>query len=352
MRHAVIMAGGTGTRLWPLSRRSTPKQFQKLIGDRTLLQQTFDRIRDVISPEQIWVVTGDQYKDLVVGQLPEISAAHVITEPTGRNTAPATALATLTVLKEDPDAVLFGLLPADHYVGKPKVFTEATKAALSFIEKNPEYVVTIGVRPTEPNTGLGYIKMGEKLESIQKRTIFHVDSFHEKPDQKTAEEFVTSGEYLWNGGYYLFNGAKMIEYYEQLAPEILRTVREYVEDPTVELYNTVPSEPIDRAISEKLSNLAVIPVEMDWSDIGNWATLHEILSEHGKKSEVVIGDNISDKTSNTLVMGGSKLVVTVGVKDIVVIDTDDVILICEKGSVQDVKKIVEQLQEQGREHLL
>jgi mannose-1-phosphate guanylyltransferase/mannose-6-phosphate isomerase len=352
MRHAVIMAGGTGTRLWPLSRKSTPKQFQKLIGERTLLQQTYDRIRGIIDPEQVWVVTGEQYKELVIEQLPEILAAHIITEPVGRNTAPATVLATLSILKEDPEAVLFGLLPADHYVGKPKVFAEATKAVFSFIEKHPEYVVTIGVRPTEPNTGLGYIKMGDKLESIQKRAIFHVESFHEKPNQITAEEFVTSGEYLWNGGYYLFNGAKMIEYYEQLAPEILRTVGEYIEDPTVELYNSVPSEPIDKAISEKLSNLAVIPVEMDWSDIGNWATLHEILSEQGKSTEVVIGDSISDKTSNTLVMGGSKLIVTVGVKDIVVIDTDDVILICEKGSVQDVKKIVEQLQEQGREHLL
>lgn len=352
MRHAIIMAGGVGTRLWPLSRKSTPKQFQKLIGDRTLLQQTYDRIIPTVSPDQIWVVTGEQYKELVAEQLPEISQAHIITEPVGRNTAPATVLATLSVLKEDPEAVLFGLLPADHYVGKPQVFTAATKAVFSFIEKHPEYVVTIGVRPTEPNTGLGYIKMGEKLESIQKRSIFHVDSFHEKPDQNTAEEFVASGEYLWNGGYYLFNGAKMVEYYEQLAPEILRTIREYINDPTVELYNSVPSEPIDKAISEKLSNLAVIPVEMDWSDIGNWATLHEILSEQGKSSEVVIGDNISNETSNSLVMGGSKLIVTVGVKDIVVIDTDDVILICEKGSVQDVKKIVEQLQEQGREHLL
>lgn len=352
MQHAVIMAGGVGSRLWPVSRKSTPKQFQKLIGERTLIQQTFDRIQTTISPDRIWVVTGEQYKNIVAEQLPEISVKHIITEPSGRNTAPATALAASLILQEDPEAILFGLLPADHYVGKPKVFNQITKAALTFLEKNPEYVVTIGIRPTEPNTGLGYIKMGERLDSINKRAIFQVDSFHEKPDQATAEEFVTSGEYLWNGGYYLFSAKQIIEYYQQLAPEILAKVQEYLENPSAENYNAIPAEPIDKAISEKLSKLAVIPAEMDWSDIGNWATLHEILAAQGKSSEVVIGDNVADNVENTLIMGGSKLIATIGLKDIVVIDTDDVILICEKGSVQDVKKIVEQLQEQGRDHLL
>lgn len=346
------MAGGTGTRLWPMSRTSTPKQFQKLVGNETLLQQAFNRIKPAIPAENIWVVTNQDYAQLVQEQLPEILPKHIITEPVGRNTAGATLLATLAVLDEDPEAVLFGLLPADHYVGKPKVFQAASEVLMNFIEKNPEYVATLGVRPTEPNTGLGYLKIGPKLAQANRRSIFKVDSFHEKPDAKTAEEFVNSGEYLWNGGYYLFNGAAMVEYFQTLAPKILQAVQNYRQTPDLESYQKVPSEPIDKAIAEKLSSIATVPVEMDWSDIGNWATLHEVLSAEGKASEVVVGDHLSENSENTLIMGGSKLIVTVGVKDIVVIDTDDVILICQKGSVQDVKKIVERLQKQGREEYL
>lgn len=352
MRHAVIMAGGSGTRLWPLSRASTPKQFQKLVGQTTLLQQTFERIEKIIPSERIWIVTNQHYRQLVEEQLPTIPKQHIITEPFGRNTAAATLLATMAVLEEDSGAILFGLLPADHYVGKPKVFRAATETLLSFIENNPEYVATIGIRPTEPNTGLGYIKLGTSLAKLNRRAIFKVDSFHEKPKLEVAEEFVASGEYLWNGGYYLFNGQTMLGYFQQLAPEIYKKVGNYRQQQSPEAYEKIPAESIDTAIAEKLPYLAVVPAEMDWSDVGNWAALHEILSAEGKTSEVVVGDHISEQSENTLVMGGGKLIVTVGVKDIVVIDTDDVILICQKGSVQEVKKIVERLQKQGREEYL
>jgi len=345
------MAGGTGTRLWPLSRKGAPKQFQKLIGDQTLLQQTFERIAKVIDKNNIWVMTGQSYADLTKEQLPEINPAHIITEPSGRNTAPATGLATLKVLAEDPEAVLFGLLPADHYIGKEAVFCQATEAALHFLEKNPEYVATIGIYPTEPNTGLGYIKKGSEL-SNEGEIILAVESFHEKPDRARAEEFLNSGQYLWNGGYYLFNGAQMMAYYRQFIPETLAKLEQYCQEPTAELYNSIKAEAIDKAISEKLNTLAVIPVDMEWSDVGNWATLHEILAAQGESSQVVMGKHIGNGSENTLIMGGHKLIATVGLKDIVVIDTDDVILICQKDSVQDVKKIVEQLQAEGKEEYL
>lgn len=351
-RHAVIMAGGSGTRLWPISRQSTPKQFQKLIGDKTLLQQTFERLGAIFKPENIWVVVKMQHRDIVAEQLPSLPVGNIISELAGRNTAAATILATLTILEKDPDALLFGLVPADHYIGKPKIFAQTAKAALDFLEKNPRYVATIGVHPSEPNTGLGYIKVGERLDKVGGKVIANVDSFHEKPDLETAEKFVESGRYLWNGGYYLFNAQVMVGYFEQLAPKIIGAVRRYRQSPSEQAYNQVPSQSVDTAIAEKLDQMVVVAAEMEWSDIGNWAVLHEILTATGKTAQVATELHISDNSENTLVLGGSKLIATVGLKDVVVIDTDDVILICDKGSVQDVKKIVEQLQEQGRDHLL
>lgn len=346
------MAGGVGTRLWPMSRKSAPKQFQRLIGQRTLIQQTFDRINKIIPAENIWVMTGVEYKDITREQLPEVKEAHIICEPIARNTAAATGLATLTILREDPDAVLFGLLPADHHIGKEKVFLKTVEAIFDYLERQPEYVATIGIHPTEANAGLGYIKVGDKLAVSGGKTVLAVESFHEKPDQETAESFVESGQYLWNGGYYLFNAGQMMRYFEQYAPKINSDLKDYLIEPSAERYQLIPSEPLDKAISEKLDKLAVVAADMEWSDIGNWAALHEILSEKGRQSQVATGEHIGDGSTNNLIMGGSKLVATVGLENIVVIDTDDVILVCHRDSVQDVKKVVEELERQGKNNYL
>lgn len=339
------MAGGTGTRLWPMSRQATPKQFQKLIGDRTLLQQTFDRINTLLPAEQIWVMTGEQYATTVAEQLPQIPKQNIITEPTARNTAAASGLATLTILEKDPAATII-ILPADHYINKEKIFTAVVDRAFNFVEQHNETVVTLGIHPTSPNTAYGYIQLGEKING-QKTIIYKVDSFHEKPDAATAEEYVESGQFLWNGGYFVYNAAMMKTAFEKHAPIILAKLNGYIQTPSKDAYEAIPKEPIDKAIMEKVGDLAVIPAEMGWSDIGDWAALHEILASKNKTSAVAVGEHIGSNTENSLVIGGSKLIVTVGVKDIVVIDTDDVILICDKNSAQDVKKIVEQLQAAG-----
>jgi mannose-1-phosphate guanylyltransferase len=240
-------------------------------------------------------------------------------------------------------------------VGKVNEFTGATNAALQFIEANPNYVVVFGILPTEPNTGLGYIKKREEITEIDGYTVSKVASFHEKPNLATAKKFIRNGQYLWNGGYFLFSAQGMIKHFRELSPEITKRVEQYLNNPQPDLYSQVPSEQIDTAIAEKLSsnNLAVIPVDLDWSDIGSWATLHEILTKNGQSNATPSGIHVSDDDgSGTLVLGGSKLIVTVGLQDAVVIDTDDVILICDKKSSQDVKKIVEKLKKEGKEHLL
>ncbi len=345
MRHAVIMAGGTGTRLWPMSRVATPKQFQKLIGDQTLLQQTFARIRKLIPAEQIWVMTGEQYAATVAEQLPQLQQQNIITEPAARNTAAASGLTTLKILAQDPDATV-AILPSDHYVAKDKVFTRVFKQAFEFVESNQQTLVTVGIHPTSPNTGYGYIQLGEKLNNT-KLLINKVESFHEKPDAQTAEKYLESGQFLWNGGYFIFNAETMKAAFAKHAPAILERLTRYLAEPSLACYESIPNEPIDKAIVEKVGDLAVIPAEMGWSDIGDWAALHEILASKNKTSAVAIGEHIGSNTENSLVIGGNKLIVTVGVKDIVVIDTDDVILICDRNSAQDVKKIVEELRAKG-----
>lgn len=347
MRHAVIMAGGTGTRLWPMSRQATPKQFQKLIGERTLLQQTYDRAAALLKPEQIWIMTGDQYAETVAEQLPELPTQNIITEPAARNTAAASGLAVLRILQTDPEAVI-ALLASDHYVGKKKSFLQAVNTAYSFVEKHANYVMAVGIHPTSPNTGYGYIQLGQKIATLNRQAIYRADSFKEKPDQTTAEEYLESGQYLWNASYFVFNGAYMAAAYDRLAPELAKKLKNYLTSRVGAEYETIDkTQNLDQVIIEHLNDLAVLPAEMQWSDIGDWAALHEILAEHQKSSAVAVGEHIGNNTENTLVMGGNKLIATVGVKDIVVIDTDDVILICDRNSAQDVKKIVEALQEKG-----
>lgn len=276
MRHAVILAGGVGSRLWPISRSTAPKQFQKFTSDATLIQETYARIIKNVDEKNIWVVTTADYRDITKAQLPKVTDDHIIIEPSARNTAAAVGYATLKVLEADPEAII-SCSPADHYVGKPDVFDKVFAKAYEFIEANPEFLAGIGINPTDPNTGYGYIQIGEQLTKDKELPIFKIAKFVEKPDLKTAQEYFESWDYLWNGGYFFFAGKDLIENYQQLSPTILDGLKKYVEDNDPETYKNIPSQPIDTAIAEKIEQFAVIPADLDWSDLGNWSTLYEII---------------------------------------------------------------------------
>jgi len=340
MNHAVILAGGVGTRLWPLSRQKQPKQFQKLIGNKTLVQETFERLVKVVKADNIWVVTNEAYRDLVTDQLPALPEENILVEPLGRNTAPAIALAVLNIVRRDPEAKI-GSFAADHFVGRPAAFAQAAQAGFEFIQAKPEYLVAIGLNPTEPDTGLGYIKMGDELGKFANQPVFVGQEFIEKPDLKTAQEFVKSWEYLWNGCYFLFDGRRMGEWLKEFAPVIYQGVSQYLEDKKSETYAALPNEPIDTAIAEKVKHLAVVPADMDWSDVGSWSTLDRVLATNGL---LPAGNHTAINSENNLVISHTdKMIATVGIKDAVIVDTPDAILICHKDEVQKVKQMVDQL---------
>lgn len=355
MKHALIMAGGSGTRLWPVSRQTSPKQFQRFAGERTLIQQTFDRIKSVIPAEQVWVVTTKDQAGLVAEQLPEIKPEHIISEPVGRNTAPAIGLGTMRILAEDPEAIV-AVLPSDHYVGKPTAFADVASTVLDYISNNQTFIGTIGIKPTDANTGYGYIKLGDELERVGEWPIFQVESFIEKPDAKTAQTFFESWEYLWNGGYFFFAAAQLMTYFEQFIPETKKQLETYLGAPDqTELYQAIASEPIDKAIAERLTNLAVVPADLEWSDLGNWAALHEILlTDESRQTNQMVsqGQHIDFDSNNCLVVTKDKLVATIGLKDVVVVDTGDAILVCHRDEVHNVKNVVEQLKNTGQTQYL
>ena len=346
MRHAVILAGGVGSRLWPVSRTNAPKQFQKFTSEDTLIQETFKRLQSCVDKENIWIVATENYRELIKKQLPNIKEGNIIIEPAMRNTAAAIGYATLEIMKTDPEAIV-ACSPSDHYVGKPSIFSQAFAKIFDFVSQNPNFIGTIGINPTEPNTGYGYIQLGDQLVKDKKMPIFQMAKFVEKPDQATAQEYFESWDYLWNGGYYLYNAQELIKIYERVALATIAGIKKYFDSRDEEDYKSIPNEPIDKAISEKIENIAVVPADVDWSDLGNWSTLHDIIKDRGEEDK----NHLAVDTENSLVVSSDRLIATVGVKDLVIIDTGDAVLVCHREAAQNVKDVVDALKEKKKELL-
>jgi mannose-1-phosphate guanylyltransferase/mannose-6-phosphate isomerase len=353
MLQCVILSGGSGTRLWPLSRELFPKQLINLQGgDETLLQATLTRTEGLPGLLPPAIVCNENHRFLVAEQVRAlgVSGAKVILEPCARNTAPAIALAALAA---NPEALLL-VLPADHVIHDKAAFQAAVSAAIPVAQNGS--LVTFGVVPSAAETGYGYIRCGKSLGKA-----FQIDSFIEKPDRKTAEDFLTSGGYLWNSGIFLFKSSRYLEELIEHAPAMLEAARAAVSAAKSDLdflrvdagaFAKCPSDSIDYAVMEKTKSAAVVPLDAGWSDVGSWSSLHEALARDAA-GNALRGDVLSVDTQGSFVLAESRLVATVGLKDHVVVETKDAVLVAPKDRVQDVKKLVEKIKQDGRsEHQL
>lgn len=355
----VVMAGGSGSRLWPLSRVLYPKQFLCLKGELTMLQTTVNRLKGVDCESPV-VICNEQHRFIVAEQLRQMNklTENIILEPAGRNTAPAIALAALAAQRRSPESdPLLLVLAADHMIQNEDAFRHAVDQAVPFAQAGK--LVTFGIVPDMPETGYGYIRRGEVQAPVETgidALAFSVAQFVEKPNLTTAQGYVGSGEYYWNSGMFLFRAGRYLEELARYRPDILAACQQAMDtvDPDLDFirvdeaaFLACPDESIDYAVMEKTADAVVVPMDAGWSDVGSWSSLWEI-SPKSAEGNVCHGDVIQHQTHNSYVYAESGLVTTVGVKDLVVVQTKDAVLIADRSQVQDVKKVVEQIKGDGR----
>ncbi|EAZ4874571.1 mannose-1-phosphate guanylyltransferase/mannose-6-phosphate isomerase [Salmonella enterica] len=356
---AVVMAGGTGSRLWPLSRELYPKQFLQFSGENSLLQTTLLRLSALACKDPL-VITNEQHRFIVAEQLRQIDQLHdnIILEPCGRNTAPAIALAAFSALKrnEQEDPLLL-VLAADHVIAKENVFCNAIKKAVPIAENGN--IVTFGIIPEYAETGYGYIERGALFSvngNSTETSFYHVRNFVEKPDRLTAEKYISTGNYFWNSGMFMFKASVYLNELKKFRPDIYSVCEQVVSASYRDLdfiripealFKDCPAESIDFAVMEKTEHCILCPIDIGWSDVGSWQSLWDI-SEKTDEGDVCKGDILTYNTKNNYIYSESALVAAVGVEDIVIVQTKDAILVSKKSDVQDVKKIVEMLKARDR----
>jgi mannose-1-phosphate guanylyltransferase len=343
------MAGGGGTRLWPMSRQDTPKQLLPLVEDKSMFKTSVDRLAPLFAPDQIYVVTGLKYAETLRAHTPEIPAQNFIIEPYGRESGPAAALGLSVIYKRDPEATV-AILTADHHITKKDVFRDVLAAAYDVAQKG--YIVTLGISPSYPATGFGYIHQGQELEKVNGFTAYVSLGFTEKPNAVTATSFLASGDYSWNSGMFIWRADRALEEFKRQQPDmyghfmdLMPAIDTHEFDAKLEdVWDNVTKISLDYAVMEGAQNVAVIPVDIGWSDVGSWVSLFEVLKldKFGNSFKSREPLKVILDTANTLVYS-DKLIVTIGVKDIIVVETPDALLICHKDRTQDVKEVVNHL---------
>ncbi len=346
----VILAGGTGSRLWPKSRAALPKQFLALTSDESMLQETLSRL-DGTSAEQPILICNEAHRFLVAEQLRQLDADHggIMLEPVGRNTAPAIALAALHATQQGEDPVLL-VLAADHLIKQRDAFHAAISKAEALATAG--HLVTFGIVPDQPHTGYGYIQSGDQLDGG-----FAVKEFVEKPDETTARQYVDSGKYYWNSGMFMFKASRYLEELEKFNPEILAVCKQAIASESTdldfirvdaEIFATCPDDSIDYAVMEKTQHAAMVPLDAGWSDVGSWSSLWETAENKDAQGNVVVGDAILEGVNNSYINAEERMVSVIGLDDVVVVETKDAVMVAHKDKVQDIKKVVSKLKAEKR----
>ena len=346
--YAIVMAGGSGTRLWPLSRRRSPKQLLSLTGDTSLLQQTVTRLGALLKPHDIYVITSQAHARATAEQLPQLPADNIFGEPLARSTAVAAALATALARRESDEVCL--VLPADHFIADEGAFADALREASRAAERG--YLVTLGVVPTHAATGYGYIKAGERLHAASPTAL--VERFVEKPDADTATAYLDDGGYLWNAGVFVWRTYAFRQAIERFQPDLgsalerieaLHRTPGWMSDVRA-ILEPVPAITIDVGIAEAAAaegRMAVVPLDAGWSDIGSWSSLLEALTGARGKDLVASGQHLDRGSHNVLVHGGDRLVVTVGLDDVIIVDTPDALLVCHRDRAEEIKPVLDEI---------
>ncbi|MFN7133210.1 MAG: mannose-1-phosphate guanylyltransferase [Myxococcales bacterium] len=353
--HPVIMAGGSGTRFWPLSRRKRPKQFLPLTSRKALLVETVDRLKGLARPENVWVVCGRVHAPSVRKLLPKLPRGNVLVEPEARNTAPCVGLAAAVIAKKDPEAIL-AVLPADHHVADPAGFRAALARAAEIAATGA--LVTIGIRPAHPETGFGYIQQGPEL-SGGALPVYAVQRFVEKPDLATAKGYLADGRYLWNAGIFVFKASRILGELAAHLPETrapLEAIGKAAGKRTFEgtlkkQFAKMPKISIDYGVMERAGNIAVVPAEFGWSDVGSFSALPEVRARDAQ-GNVSEGEAVLVDVADSVVLAGKRPVAVLGVSGLVVVDAGDAILVCPKERAQDVRRLVEALERKKRTAVL
>ncbi len=354
MLHAVVMAGGSGTRFWPKSRRNRPKQLLKLYGDATMLQQTVARIEPLVPAARTYIITGSDQAAGTAAQLPDLPAGHIVGEPCPRDTAACVGLAALIVHKADPDGTMV-VMPADHVITPAETFRKTVQAAVDVIDADPTTFVTFGIRPTRPETGYGYIERGEELGRPMGIALNKVVQFREKPDRATAEQFIASGNFAWNSGIFLWRAKAILDALAVHRPNLYASLMRVGEalgtpDEAAAIAREYPSMekiPIDKAVMEKAPNVRVLEVVYDWNDVGDWRALTALV-EPDASGNTIQGKVLPVETKNSIIVsddGG--LIATLGLEDVVIVQSGGATLVARRDQLDKLKALVEGLDKAG-----
>lgn len=361
MLHVVILAGGGGTRLWPLSRTHYPKQFLKLLGEHSLIQQTVLRVSELITADRLWIVGGTEQEFIIRTQLEALPGfdsrlSHMLSEPAPKNTAAAIGLAATHIVRTDPQAVMV-ILPADHWIEEQHRFHSLLASAAALAQQ--ETLITLGVIPDRPETGYGYIQRGERVKLngsplLQEYEVYQAKHFIEKPPLSSAQSYVASGHYYWNAGIFIWRAATILTEIATYLPQLHHGLETLVlssnqtdyEKTLADVYQQLDVISIDHGVLEKSTRLLVMPADIGWSDLGEWSTIHR-LSQKDERGNTKNGNVINIESDNTFVYGHGRVVAMIGLKDTIVIDTNDALLVCAQNRTQAVKAVVQQLQTHG-----